>query len=119
VTYISSYPSWQLDIGNAYIVNDGRAKVECRFPDGSWTLAEFAAMVEKATAEWDEVTINWSEDTGGGNASFWVIALRQPTAEDLHNIEEWKRRAADRHQKERDWHTARIADLTAEGKEAE
>jgi hypothetical protein len=74
--WISSYPSWQLDIGNAYIVNDGRAKVECRFPAGSWTLEEFVAMVERATVGWDEVTINWSEDTGDGDASFWVIALR-------------------------------------------
>ena len=113
MTYISSYPSWWLDIGNAYIVNDGRAKVEVRFPEGSWTPEEFVAMVRAATEGWDEVTINWSEDTGGGDASFWVIALRQPTAEDLANIEAWKRRAAERHRSERDWHDQKIAELEA------
>jgi hypothetical protein len=111
VTYISSYPSWQLDIGNAYIVNDGRAKVECRFPAGSWTLEEFTAMVSKATEGWDDVTINWTEDSGDGYASFWVIALREPTEEDRANIEQWKLRAAERHQRELDWHQKQIDEL--------
>lgn len=114
--YITTYPSWNIDIGNAYIVNDGRAKVEVRFPDGSWTLEEFVEMVRRATEGWEDVTINWSEDTGGGEASFWVIALRQPTAEDLANIEDWKRRTAERHRSERAWHDERIAEL--EGGEA-
>ncbi len=115
-TYISSYPSWQLDIGNAYIVNDGRVKVECRFrfPEGSWTLDKFTAMVAEATKGWDEVTINWSEDTGGGDASFWVIALREPTEEDRANIEEWKHRAAASHQRELDWHREQISELTGQ-----
>lgn len=100
--WLSSASGLYLDGTSIFFIHGGRIRHQAHIPYGSYTVDEFAALLRDRAAGLDAPTVQWCEDTGGGNCGLWVEGTRPPNESDLARLH-----AARERQAREDEHTAR------------
>jgi hypothetical protein len=73
---------------SVFFIHGGRIRHQAHIPYGYYSVDEFTALLRKYAEGLDNPTLNWVDDTGGGEPGLWLEGTRAPTLADAARLRE-------------------------------
>lgn len=95
-TWLDSQSGWRGTVAgcgaSVYFVHGKKIAEERHLPEFSGPLDAFIEKLREWSSGLSNPWINWSHDTGGGDAGFWLRDVRDPQEQDWTRLAEVRQR---------------------------
>ena len=95
-SWLSSNSGWDGDINgcssSVFFIHGRKIREQRHLPEGNWPVEQMFELVRRWSDGLPGARLVMTNDTGGGDAGFWIEGEREPNADDLSRLEECRER---------------------------